>query len=95
MRKSKRGFSVGPDIRKLIEDNNFTKFLSATEAAAWASFKIIQMGVRMLLKIHFLYSHLNFFPDYLSDTSDEQGEMLHQDLQKIEKNYYGKNSIAV
>ena len=30
-----------PDIRKLIDDNNFTICLSATEAAAWTSFKSI------------------------------------------------------
>lgn len=97
-----------------MNDDNFTKCLSATEAAAWASFKSVvrnflgkrksddykqiiadllrnycKMGVRMSLKIHFLHSHLDFFPDNLGDTSDEQGERLHQDLQRIEKNYKG------
>ena len=43
----------------------------------------------MSLKIHFLRSHLDFFPNKLGDTSDEQGERLHQDLQKMEKNYQG------
>ena len=109
----KEGVFVGPDIRKLI-DNNFTKCLSATEAAAWAPFKSVvrnfldkrksdehrqingdllknyrKMGVRMSLKIYFLHSHLDFFSDNLGDTSDEQGERLHQDLQKIERNYQG------
>lgn len=39
--KIKEGIFVGPGIRKLINDNNFTKCLSATEAAAWASFKSV------------------------------------------------------
>ena len=46
------------------------------------------MSIQML-KIHFLHSRLDFFPDNLGDISDEQEEMLHQDLQKIEKNYHG------
>ena len=37
--KIKEGVFVGPDIRKLIDDNNFTKCLSATETAVWKSFK--------------------------------------------------------
>ncbi|RLU15717.1 hypothetical protein DMN91_011472 [Ooceraea biroi] len=48
-----------------------------------------RIGARMSLNIHFLHSHLDFFPENLGDTSDEQGERLHQDLQRIEKNYQG------
>lgn len=48
-----------------------------------------KIGARMSLKIHFLHSHLDFFPENLGDTSDEQGERLHQDLAKIEKRYQG------
>ncbi|EFN87281.1 hypothetical protein EAI_04525, partial [Harpegnathos saltator] len=42
----------------------------------------------MSLKIHFLHSHLDFFPENLDDTSDEQGERLHQDMAKIERRYH-------
>ncbi|CAH0557043.1 unnamed protein product [Brassicogethes aeneus] len=38
--KIKEGIFIGPDIRKLINDDNFTK-CSPTEAAAWASFKSV------------------------------------------------------
>ena len=48
------------------------------------------MGCRMLLKIHFLYSHLNFFPLNLGAVSDEHGERFHQDITKIESIYQGK-----
>ena len=34
--KIKEGVFAGPYIRKLINDDNFTKWLSATETAAWA-----------------------------------------------------------
>jgi len=42
------------------------------------------------LKIHFLHSHLNFFPDNLGDVSDEQGERFHQQISTMEKRYQGK-----
>ena len=35
------------------------------------------MGCRMSLKIHFLHSHLNFFPPNLGTVSDEPGERFH------------------
>ena len=37
----------------------------------------------MSLKIHFLHSHLDFFPDNLGDVSDEEGERFHQDISVI------------
>ena len=48
------------------------------------------MGCRMSLKIHFLHSHLNFFPPNLGAVSDEYGERFHQDITKMESNYQGK-----
>ena len=48
------------------------------------------MGCRMSLKIHFLHSHLNFFPPNLGAVSDEHGERFHQDITKMENNYQGK-----
>ena len=48
------------------------------------------MGCRMSLKIHFLHSHLNFFPPNLGTVSDEHGERFHQDITKMESNYQGK-----
>ena len=38
------------------------------------------MGWRMSLKIHFLHSHLNFFPPNVGAVSDEHGETFHQDM---------------
>lgn len=39
--KIKEGIFVGPDIRKLMTDENFTKCLTPDEAAAWASLKML------------------------------------------------------
>ena len=38
------------------------------------------MDCCMSLKIHFLHSHLDFFPDNLWAVCDEQGERFHQDI---------------
>jgi len=48
------------------------------------------MGCNMSLKIHFLESHLNFFPENLGEVSDEHGERFHQDIMTMEKQYQGK-----
>lgn len=49
-----------------------------------------KMGCRMSLKIHFLHSHLNFFPENLGAVSDEQGERFHQDILTMEQRYQGR-----
>ena len=35
------------------------------------------MGCNISLKIHFLESHLDFFPENLGEVSDEHGERFH------------------
>jgi hypothetical protein len=47
------------------------------------------MGCNMSLKIHFLESHVDFFPENLGKVSDEHGEKFHQDM-TLEKRYHGK-----
>jgi len=48
------------------------------------------MGCNMSLKIHFLESHLDFFPENLGEVSDEHGERFHPDILAVEKRYQGK-----
>ena len=48
-----------------------------------------EMGCRMSLKMHFLHSHLEFFPENLGAVSDEQGKRFHQDIQAMEERYKG------
>jgi len=43
------------------------------------------VGCNMTLKIHFLASHLEFFPENLGEVSDEHGERFHQDILAIGK----------
>ena len=52
-----------------------------------------QLGARTSLKMHFLFSHLDFFPPNLGKVSDEQGERFHQDISIIERLYRGRFGI--
>jgi hypothetical protein len=49
-----------------------------------------KMGCRMSLKMHFLHSHLSFFPDNLGAVSDEHGERFHQEIRSMEERYQGR-----
>lgn len=72
-----------------------TKFLGNTKDPDYknivkkmvTSFK--NMGCLMNLKLHFLHSHIDYFPENLGDVSEEQGERFHQDLKDVENRYQG------
>jgi hypothetical protein len=49
----------------------------------------------MSLKVHFLDSHLDFFPENLGAVSDEHGERFHQDISNMEKRYQSKWSLRM
>ncbi|UYV80508.1 hypothetical protein LAZ67_19000385 [Cordylochernes scorpioides] len=89
--KIKEGIFVGPQIREL--QNVCKNFLGSVKVENYRdivndlllSYKAL--GCNMSLKIHFLHSHLDFFPDNLGAVSDEHGERLHQDISSMEKRY--------
>jgi len=54
-----------------------------------------KIGCNMSLKIHFLHSHLDFFPENCGAVSDEHGEHFHQDISSMEKRYQGKWNCAM
>lgn len=43
----------------------------------------------MSLKVHFLHSHLDFFPENLGKVNDEHRERFHQDLKFFGQDYQG------
>ena len=61
--------------------------------------KLIQtyrnLRCNMSLKIHFLHSHLDFFPQNCGAVSDEHGERFHQDIAAMERRYQGKWSPSM
>lgn len=44
----------------------------------------------MSLKVNFLFSHLNYFPENLGAVSEKQNKRFHQDLKSSEKRYQGE-----
>lgn len=48
------------------------------------------LGARMSIKMHFLSSHLDYFPDNCGDYSEEQGERFHRDIRVMEERYQGR-----
>ena len=111
----KDGVFVGPEIRKLMQNEEFGARLNPLELAARNAMKSVvvnflgshrhekypdivdsmlkayeQLGARISLKIHFLHSHLDFFPSNLGEVSDEPGERFHQDISVIEGRYQGR-----
>ena len=55
------------------------------------SFRLL--GSRMSVKIHFLHSHVDYFPENLGNFSEEQGERFHQDICTMEKRYQGRWNV--
>mgnify|MGYP007063903776 CR=1 FL=1 len=55
--------------------------------------KYKDMGCSMSLKLHFLYSHLDYFPENLGAVSEELGERFHQGIKEMERRYQGRWNI--
>jgi len=43
-----------------------------------------RLGCNMSVKVHYLHSHLDLFPENVGELSEEQGERFHQDIKTIE-----------
>jgi len=52
------------------------------------------LGCRMSLKIHFLHSHLDFFPPNQGAVIDEHGERFYQDVMALRIGEWTKNMLA-
>lgn len=48
-----------------------------------------KLGCNMSIKVHYLHSHIDHFPDNLGDLSEEQGERFHQDIKVMEERFQG------
>ena len=54
------------------------------------SYSLRGLWCRMSIKLHYLHSHLDKFPDNLGDVSEEKGEKFHQDIKVMEDRYQGR-----
>jgi hypothetical protein len=53
------------------------------------------LGCNMSLKLHFLASHLDYFPLNLGAVNEEQSERFHQDLKDVERCYQGRWDVKM
>ncbi|GFW51876.1 uncharacterized protein TNCV_1188072 [Trichonephila clavipes] len=51
------------------------------------------LGCNMSVKVHFLHSHLDYFPENFGTVSEEQGERFHQDIKEMERRYQGRWNV--
>jgi len=118
--KLKAGVFMGPEIRKLMLNEEFDSRLKPLELAAWNALKSVvanvlgnhrrdqyadivdrvlkvyeQLGALISIKMHFLHSHLDFFPPNLGEVSDEQGERFHQGTSVIEERCQGRFDVNI
>ena len=53
------------------------------------------LGCNMSIKMHYLFSHIDRFPENLGAMSDEQEERFHQDIKEMETRYQGRWDAAM
>jgi len=45
------------------------------------------LGVKIIIKIYYVFKHIDRFPANLGDVSEEHGESLHQDMMMMKERY--------
>ena len=118
--KIKAGVFDGPQIRQLLNDQQFVLTMKRLERNAWEGFTEVvtnflgntksknyrslvkkllvsyeKLGCNMSVKVHFLQSHLDYFPENLGAVSEEQGERFQQDIKTMEKRYQGQWNVSM
>ena len=53
------------------------------------------LGCSLSLKLHFLNSHLSYFPENLGSVSEKRGEIFHQDIKEMERRYHGRWNVYI
>ena len=73
------------DVVKKFLDNdqveNYKELVEKLLKSLW------DIATNMSIKVNFLHSYLDKFPDNCSNVSDEQGEWFHQDIKTMEECY--------
>lgn len=49
--------------------------------------KYKDIGCNMSVKVHFLHSHSDYFPNDCSEVSDKHGDRFHQQMAAMKKRY--------
>ena len=69
-------------VKNSLENIKFPDFCKLAESLLQAFY---DLHCNMSVKVHFLHSHLDYFPKNLGAFSEEQGERFHQDIKVMEK----------
>ena len=48
------------------------------------------LGARISIKLHYLFSHIDYFLENLGDVSEELGERFHEDIRTMVERYQGR-----
>ena len=51
-----------------------------------------KLGCRRVVEIHFLHSHVTYFPENFGRLSEEHGERFHPNMKVMEQRYQGPSS---
>ena len=71
-------------IRELLGNTKVSKYWNLVDVML-QNFQAL--GTSMSIKLHYLFSHLDYFPENLGDISEEQEKRFHQDIRKMEERY--------
>ena len=69
-------------------DNNKAKNYAELVNNMLTAFR--NLGCNMSVKMHYLFSYMDQFPENLGSMSDKQGERFYQDLKEMETRYQGR-----
>ena len=53
-------------------------------------FNFKNLGVKISIKVHYLFCHWDRFPENLGDLSEEQGQRFHRVIKVMEERYHGR-----
>lgn len=89
----KRAWTSFVDVCKKFLGNNRSEYYIDIINELMSAYQ--ELGCNMSLKLHYLHSHLDFFPENLGQFSDEHGERFHQEMLQMEIRYEGKSRIQM
>ena len=87
--KEKAAWLAYEDVIKNFLGNKMTQNYEILVSEMLFAFR--NLGCKMSIKVHFLFSHLDKLPENPGAVNDEQGERFHQDLMTVEERYQGQS----
>ena len=83
-----RTWKAFKDLFKIFLGNNKSANYKSIVEKLMSAMK--DLGCNINIKVHYLHSYLDWFPENLGDVCEEQGERFHQDIKVMEECYQGR-----